>query len=97
MSTALTSKRRGFSFWRVLVVLVVLYLGGYFVLMSRNRPAVWDGGKGEGRVAAFSSFRWASQWHGKPVYSTWNDIFKPLDKIYFSVFPSAVTMETRYE
>jgi hypothetical protein len=97
MSTAPANERRRFSFWRVLLVLVGLYLGGYFILMSRTRPAVWDRGKGEGWVAAFSSFHWATQWHGRPVHSTWNDVFQPLDKIYFSVFPSTVTMETRYE
>jgi len=75
---------------RVLLVLVTLYVGSYFILMSRSKPSVWDGGKAEGWVASLSSFRWASQWHGKPAHTDWNDLFEPLDKIYFSVFPSQV-------
>ena len=97
MPNAFPSKsRRRFSLGRILVASLAVYLVGYFVLMSRARPAVWNMGKGESCVAAFSSFRWASQWHGKPMHCFWNRVFEPLDKIYFSLFPSTVTMETTY-
>jgi hypothetical protein len=78
---------------RISLALVALYVGSYFILMSRNKPAVWDGGKAEGWVASLSSFRWASQWHGQSAHTDWNDLFEPLDKIYFSAFPSQVKID----
>jgi hypothetical protein len=91
-------KHRLFSLLRVLLALVVLYLGGYFVLMDRGTPAVWAGPKGEGMSCSWSSFRWARKLNGRPVYNDWNFMFAPLDRLYFEVFPSRfkLDMPTHY-
>ena len=51
---------------RVLLMLIALYVGAYFILMSRSEPAVSDSGKAESWIAARSSFRWAQQ-NGEPL------------------------------
>ncbi len=87
------SKCQHFSLLRVLLALVVLYVGGYFVLMDRGTPAVADLPKIEGLTCSWSSFRWARQLSGRPVYNNWNSVFAPLDRLYFEVFPSRFKLD----
>jgi hypothetical protein len=70
-----------------------MYFGGYFVLMDRHLPT------SPFRTANDyfeSSFRWAAkQRAGKgtgpetqfPDVTIWNVVYKPLDMVYFRVFP----------
>lgn len=86
-------KRRRFSILRVLLALVVLYVGSYFLLMDRGTPAVSDLPKTEGATCSWSSFRWARQLNSQPVYSGWNVVYSPLDRLYFEVFPSRFKLD----
>ncbi len=94
MSANTPSKIPRWKFWlRVVAVLVGLYIGGYFVLMDRHLPT------SPFRAANDyfeSSFRWtAKQRAGKstgsethfPEVTIWNVIYRPLDSVYFRVFP----------
>jgi hypothetical protein len=89
-----TSRIPRWRFWlRVVVILVLLYIIGYFAMMDRNLPT------SPFRAASDyfeSSFRWApKQRDGKgagpetqfPEVTIWNIIYKPFDKVYFRLFP----------
>jgi hypothetical protein len=97
-STSTTGKR---PCWRRCVQLVlllviaplVLYVGGYFVLMDRHQPTApfrKDAHHFE------SSYRWATKQNSQkggppdmlwPNATGWNDLYRPLDSIYFKLFP----------
>jgi hypothetical protein len=94
MSTPAASKPPRWRFWlRVFAAVALLYAVGYFVLMDRHLPT------SPFRAANDyfeSSFRWtAKQRAGKgtgpetqfPEVTIWNVIYKPLDTVYFRVFP----------
>ncbi len=82
------AKRWMFSVLRIFLALVVLYFGGYILLIDRGTPSVSDNNKTKGWTCSWSSFRWAQQLNGQPVYGNWNIVFAPLDRLYFEVFPS---------
>lgn len=86
-------RRRRFSILRVSLALVALYVGGYFLLMDRGTPAVSANQKTTGWTCSWSSFRWALQLNGRPVYGNWNSVFAPLDRLYFELFPSRFKLD----
>lgn len=74
---------------KTIVVLFVLYVGGYFLLMDRSRPEAFGAFKNYQ-----SSFRWASPMPDKdgsptkfPGTTVWNVIYEPMDTLYFRFFP----------
>ena len=81
--------RLRFRLWMLLVPFV-LYVVGYFLLMDRSRPEA---------LGAFknfqSTFRWARPMPGKdgitptkfPGTTVWNEIYDPMDTLYFKFFP----------
>ena len=94
MTATKPSKTPRWKFWlRVVAVVVGLYFVGYFALMDRHRPT------SPYRAANDyfeSSFRWAAkQRAGKgtgpetqfPEVTIWNVIYRPIDSVYFRVFP----------
>jgi hypothetical protein len=93
-STLETSKRAGWRVWiRAAIVLLILYALGYFLLMDRHRPT------SPFRAANDyfdSSFRWAAMQRTSkgtgpetqfPEVTVWNILYRPLDRIYFRLFP----------
>ena len=77
----------------LVVVPLLLYVVGYFVVMNRHLPT-----SRYSRDAHYfeSSCRWAakqcSQKGGPPASpwpnaTGWNDLYRPLDRVYFTFFP----------
>ena len=94
--TTLKQKTPRWKFWlRVVVVLALLYVVGYFPLMDRRRPTSPLGEYGYFQ----SSFRWASdEWIGHPAMAAprrtpypnvtiLNIIYEPMDRLFFRLFP----------
>ena len=85
----------GWRLWRLVVlVTLMLYVVGYFVLMDRD----WPTSKYPRANDYFeSSFRWAAKQHASkdntgpettfPQVTFWNVFYNPLDKVFFNVFP----------
>ena len=77
-------------FWlRVVVVLCILYVVGYFPLMDRTRPTAFGADKD-----FQSSFRWARPMPWKdgspskfPGTTIWNVLYEPMDTLCFRLFP----------
>src|SRR6266404_8477210 len=94
MNTLPSSKTPRWRFWLCIsAVVTLLYTVGYFAVMDRHLPT------SPFRAANDyfeSSFRWATkQRAGKstgpetqfPEVTIWNVMYKPLDMVYFRVFP----------
>src|SRR2546430_1058383 len=94
MSTTTPSKIPRSKFWlRVAAVVIALYIAGYFILMDRllpTSPHHHDAHHFE------SSYRWAAKQNSQkgglpdmpwPNATGWNDLYRPLDRIYFRFFP----------
>lgn len=92
------------SVWRVTAlfpVMLFVYILSYLLLMDRNRPT----GHGttyttEVKDGTHSSFRWAPETrikgqvqHGVPDDTVWNVLFAPLDKFYYTIFPTSELVE----
>jgi len=93
--TAGSSRRRRLRSWLSAGVLVLLaYIAGYFVLMDIHRPTSPYRNANE---FFESSFRWAALTRASkdntgpetpfPEVSIWNIIYRPMDKVYFRLFP----------
>ena len=94
MSATTVSKTPHWRFWlRAIAPVVILYPVGYFVLMDRHLPT----SPFQAANDYFdSSFRWAAKQRTSkgtgpetqfPEVTIWNIIYKPLDTVYFRVFP----------
>ena len=94
--TSAKQKTPRWKFWlRVVGVIAVLYVVGYFPLMDRRRPTSPLGAYGYFQ----SSFRWAGdEWIHHPAMSApqhtpypnvtiLNVIYEPMDSLYFRFFP----------
>ena len=90
--------RTRWRFWlKAILALPVLYIVGYFVLMDRSRPEAF------GEVKNYqSSFRWAGPMLGKggeptkfPATTIWNEIYDPMDNLYFKLFPRSLEEKKR--
>jgi len=79
----------------------VLYFVGYFVVMDKHQPT-----SRFRRDAHYfeSSYRWATKQNSQkggppdtpwPNATGWNDLYRPLDKVYFRFFPRSDVEEER--
>ena len=98
MMSALANKRR--SHWRRCLQLLIafifvplLYVVGYFVVMNRHLPT--SPFRNDAHYFD-SSYRWAKKQNSQkggppdmpwPNPTGWNDLYQPLDSIYFRLFP----------
>lgn len=93
--TTQRAARRPWLFgYLVAVLLLLLYVGGYFTLMDTHRPTSLYL-----RASDYfeSSFRWAKRTRASkddsgpetafPEVTIWNVIYRPMDKLYFHFFP----------
>lgn len=85
--------RRCLQVLLALMVILLLYVVGYFVVMDRHQPT--SNFRGDAHYFE-SSYRWATKQNSKkggppdmpwPNATGWNDLYRPLDKIYFRLFP----------
>jgi hypothetical protein len=94
MNATAPSKTPRLGFWlRIFAAMVSLYALGYLAVMDRHLPT------SPFRAANDyfeSSFRWAAKQRANkstgpetqfPEVTIWNIIYKPLDTVYFQVFP----------
>jgi hypothetical protein len=101
MSTSSASAAGKRPRWRIwlqalavwFVIVLVLYVVGYFIVMDRHLPT---SSSRNDQLYFESSYRWAPKhrlnkgagpetpW---PAATGWNDIYRPLDRIYFRLFP----------
>jgi len=104
-STSETGKRHRRRWLRIFLVVIVapvlLYVVGYFVVMDRHQPT-----SPLRRDAHYfdSSYRWATKQNSQkggppdmpwPNATGWNDLYRPLDRIYFRLFPRSDVEITR--
>jgi len=75
------------------VIPLLLYVVGYFVVMDRHQPT--SSLRKEAHYFE-SSYRWATKQSSQkggppdtpwPNATGWNDLYRPLDRIYFKFFP----------
>ncbi len=94
-TTARSPRRRRLRFWlRAAVLVLVAYIAGYFILMDSHRPTSPYRNANE---FFESSFRWAALTRASkdntgpetpfPEVTIWNIIYRPMDKLYFRLFP----------
>ncbi len=79
---------------RLLALVLLVYVGGYFVVMDVHRPT---SPYRVGNDHFESSCRWAPATRASkeeagpptvfPKVTVWNIIYRPMDKLYFKLFP----------